>query len=136
MDYRCAMCDTQVSNAKVVFCMDCKKARAWMNRQSDNLLKCLACNTQLTGSHRKYCSHSCWYTYIRDGRPRERKFNGRRRIDRKPRKECQICGKVSYRMGRSLCDGACASEYHKRSVYRHSAKKGNRGFKLHPIEWY
>ena len=31
---------------------------------------------------------------------------------------CQICGKISYRMGRSLCDGPCATAYHRYGMRR------------------
>jgi hypothetical protein len=136
LDYRCAICDTSVNNAKRIFCIDCLKAKEWINNQHENYLKCLQCNIQLTGSHRKYCNNTCWYEYSRTGRPIIRNFYGRIKIDRKPKKTCQVCGKVSYRLGRSLCEGKCVTTYHRLSMRKHRSIKDNKGLKLHQIEWY
>jgi hypothetical protein len=117
--HNCIMCNTQVSSASKLYCLFCLKSKEWMqNIKTKPYMECLFCEKQLTGNQRKYCSHTCWYKYSRVNKPKLRRFFGRRQLNQSPKKVCQICGKISYRMGRSLCDGPCATAYHRYGMRR------------------
>ena len=102
LDYRCAMCDKGLYEAKKVFCEDCVKIRQhvrWADTyDSEAYLQkhCTECNKVLTGHQMLRCSRKCTNRHNRSLRW----------------KICPICF-TPKEFGSALCEGDCRRNYNR-----------------------